>query len=142
APDTLSALRDPVPGVSVTNPEPARGGRPLESMESALARGPYEFFAQQRAITARDFELLATASSGAVARARAFTRASVWSFGRPGEVEVVVVPEVAEQARPGWRLPVGVLTAQQAPDVLAAAQRDLDGRRALGTSVVTTWARY
>jgi hypothetical protein len=142
AADTLTALRDPVPGVTVTNPEPARGGRPLESMESALARGPYEFFAQQRAITSRDFELLATASSGAVARARAFTRASVWSFGQPGEVEVVLVPEVAEQARPDRRLPVGALTAQQTPDVLAAVQQDLDARRSLGTSVVTTWARY
>jgi hypothetical protein len=142
AADTLTALRDPVPGVTVTNPEPARGGRPLEAIESALARGPYEFFSQQRAITARDFELLATASSGAVARARAFTRTSVWSFGQPGEVEVVLVPDVAAQARPGWRLPVEALTVHQGPDVLAATQQELDGRRALGTSVVTTWARY
>ena len=64
-------------------------------------RGPYEFFAQQRAVTARDFEILAT-SSGAVARARAFTRAAVYSFARPGEVEVVLVPYVPPTARPGW----------------------------------------
>jgi hypothetical protein len=139
---TLTALRDPVPGVTVTNPAPARGGRAMEDLESALARGPYEFYAQQRAITARDFELLATAGSGAVARARAFTRASVWSFGRPGEVEVVLVPHVEAQARPGWRLPVDVLAEHQTPDTLLATLRDLDERRSLGTSVVTTWGRY
>ncbi|MEE3921611.1 baseplate J/gp47 family protein [Micromonospora sp. BRA006-A] len=102
----LTSLRDPLPGVTVDNPEPATGGRDLESLESVLARGPYEFFAQQRAVTARDFEILAT-GSGAVARARAFTRAAVYSFARPGEVEVVLVPYVPEAARPAdgcrWR---------------------------------------
>ncbi|MEK8105509.1 hypothetical protein NKG94_10865 [Micromonospora sp. M12] len=79
---TLTSMRDPSPG-SASTTRPAAGGREMEALESVPLRGPYEFFAQQRAVTARDFEVLAT-SSGAVARARAFTRAAVYSFARPG----------------------------------------------------------
>src|SRR6266511_50508 len=86
AAETLTSLRDPLPGLRVTNRKPARGGRALETVESAIARGPYEFFSLHRAVTARDFETLATAGSAAVTRARAFTRAAVLSFARPGEV--------------------------------------------------------
>jgi hypothetical protein len=139
---TLTTLRDPVPGVTVTNRGPARGGRSAETIEAAVARGPYEFYSQRRAITARDFELLATAGSPAIARARAFTRASMWTFGRPGEVEVVLVPYVEDGARPDWQLPVASIVDRQLDAVLHGTQQDLDGRRALGTSVVTSWARY
>ncbi|MEU5722176.1 putative baseplate assembly protein [Micromonospora sp. NPDC047738] len=138
---TLTSLRDPLPGLRVDNPEPAGGGRDLESLESALTRGPYEFFAQQRAVTARDYEILA-AGSGAVARARAFTRAAVYSFARPGEVEVVLVPYVPEQARPGGRLPVDVLREHEVEEARRRVEADLDRRRALGTAVRAGWARY
>ncbi|MFC4147460.1 putative baseplate assembly protein [Micromonospora mangrovi] len=138
---TLTSLRDPLPGLRVDNPEPAGGGRDLEPLESALTRGPYEFFAQQRAVTARDYEILA-AGSGAVARARAFTRAAVYSFARPGEVEVVLVPYVPEQARPGGRLPVDVLREHEVPEARRRVEADLEGRRALGTAVRVGWARY
>jgi hypothetical protein len=138
----LTTLRDPVPGVTVTNAAPARGGRAAEGIEQAMLRGPYEFYSQLRAVTARDFELLSTSGSAAVDRARAFTRATMWSFARPGEVEVVLVPHVGEQARPGWRLPAQTITDHQVPPALAATQASLDARRALGTTVVTTWARY
>jgi hypothetical protein len=142
AANQLTTLRDPVPGVTANNPAPARGGRGLEDLESAMLRGPYEFYSQLRAVTARDFELLATSGSAAVSRARAFTRASTWSFARPGEVEVVLVPPVGPESRPGWRLPAQTLVDHQVPQALAATQRELDSRRALGTTVVTTWARY
>ncbi|MFG2164206.1 putative baseplate assembly protein [Micromonospora chersina] len=138
---TLTGLRDPLPGLRVDNPAPAAGGRDLESLESALARGPYEFFAQQRAVTARDYEILA-AGSGAVARARAFTRAAVYSFARPGEVEVVLVPYVPEQARPGGRLPVAVLREHEVEEARRRVEADLERRRALGTAVRAGWARY
>ncbi|MCW3840980.1 putative baseplate assembly protein [Micromonospora yasonensis] len=138
---TLTSLRDPLPGLKVENPEPAGGGRDLESLESALARGPYEFFAQQRAVTARDYEILA-AASGAVARARAFTRAAVYSFARPGEVEVVLVPYVPDQARPGGRLPVDVLREHEVAEARRGVEADLERRRALGTAVRASWARY
>jgi hypothetical protein len=142
AANTLTALRDQIPGLRVTNAEAARGGRDIEQVDAAARRGPYELFSLHRAVTARDFELLATAGSPAVARARAFTRASMWSFARPGEVEVTLVPFVPEAARPGWRLPVAALAERQLDEVRLHTQADLDRRRALGTSVTTTWARY
>ncbi|MCP2327988.1 hypothetical protein HDA40_006495 [Hamadaea flava] len=141
AADTLTGLRDPLPGVKTTNPQPARGGRAMESMDSAMLRGPYEFFAQQRAVTARDYEILA-AKSGAIARARAFTRADVYSFARPGEVEVVLVPSVPDEARPGGRLPVAVLHDHEVEEARDRAEADLERRRSLGTSCRATWARY
>ncbi|WP_444947099.1 putative baseplate assembly protein [Micromonospora ureilytica] len=138
---TLTSLRDPLPGVRVDNPAPAAGGREIEALESVLLRGPYEFFAQQRAVTARDFEVLAT-SSGAVARARAFTRAAVYSFARPGEVEVVLVPYVPEAARPGGRLPVAVLREHEVPEARHRVEADLEERRMLGIRSRATWARF
>ena len=139
---TLQTLRDAVKGVKVTNHQPARGGRALEPVEGVLARGPHEFFSLRRAVTARDFELLATAGSGSIARAKALTRAATWSFAPPGEVEVVLVPYVTDGARPGWRLPVRTLLDHQVDEARLHTQRDLDSRRTLGTSCVATWARY
>ncbi len=139
---TLTGLRDAIPGVKVSNPEPARGGRDLEPLEAALARGPYEFFSLRRAVTARDFEILATAGSSAVARARAFTRADVFSFARPGEVEVVLVPYVPDGERPAGRLTVAQLREHEIEEARAATQEDLSRRRALGTSCRASWARY
>ncbi|MBQ1034764.1 putative baseplate assembly protein [Micromonospora sp. C81] len=138
---TLTSLRDPLPGVRVDNPTPAAGGREMEALESVLLRGPYEFFAQQRAVTARDFEVLAT-SSGAVARARAFTRAAVYSFARPGEVEVVLVPYVPATARPGGRLPVAVLREHEVPEARRRVEADLEERRMVGIRSRATWARF
>ncbi|MCZ7374580.1 putative baseplate assembly protein [Micromonospora sp. WMMC250] len=138
---TLTSLRDPLPGVKVDNPAPAAGGRDMEALESVLLRGPYEFFAQQRAVTARDFEVLAT-SSGAVARARAFTRAAVYSFARPGEVEVVLVPYVPPTARPDGRLPVAVLREHEVPEARHRVEADLEERRMVGIRSRATWARF
>ncbi|RIV41242.1 putative baseplate assembly protein [Micromonospora radicis] len=138
---TLTSLRDPLPGVKVVNPLPAVGGREMEEMESVLLRGPYAFFAQQRAVTARDFEVLAAASGG-VSRARAFTRAAVYSFARPGEVEVVLVPYVPAEARPGGGLPVRVLREHEVEETRLRVEADLERRRSLGTDCRASWARY
>ena len=139
---TLTVLRDTVAGVAVTNPEPARGGRAIEPIEAVLTRGPNEFLTVQRAVTASDYELLAAQSSGAVARARALTRADVWSFARPGEVEVVLVPHVPEEAADGGRFGVDVLVSHQTEEARRSTQRLLDERRPLGTRCVVGWARY
>jgi hypothetical protein len=139
---TLTTLRDPIPGVKVHNQSPARGGREPEPVQAAIARGPYEFFSLHRAVTTRDFELLATAGSAGIARAKAFTRTGMWCYARPGEVEVVLVPHVDTTGRPGWRLPVATLVEHQVEPARLGTEQDLDGRRALGTSVAVTWARY
>src|SRR5690606_25928685 len=88
----LTGLRTPIAGVRVENRQPARGGRSKEPLDAAMRRGPYEFFSGHRAVTARDFELLAIAGSASIARSKAFTRTRMWSYARPGEVEVVLVP--------------------------------------------------
>ncbi|EWM63363.1 phage protein [Micromonospora sp. M42] len=77
-----------------------------------------------------------------MARARAFTRAAVYSFARPGEVEVVLVPYVPEAARPGGRLPVAVLREHEVEEARRRVEADLERRRALGTAVRAGWARY
>src|SRR6185312_9205509 len=92
----LATLKDPIPGLQVTNPEAATGGRAAETLENALVRGPQELHSLRRAVTARDFELLALRISGAVARTRAFTLASLWVHATPGTVEVLLVPDLPE----------------------------------------------
>lgn len=131
----LTTMRDPLPGVAVTNPAPARGGRAGEDLAGALARWSHEFSGTRRAVNAPDFQVLAVAGSAGVARAGA-------SAGENGGVRVSLVPQVGAQDRPGWRLPVATLLAHESADALRAAREQLDGLRPLGTDVVTAWARY
>jgi len=42
AANTLTTLKDQIPGVSVTNPLPATGGRDEESVAKCFDRGPHE----------------------------------------------------------------------------------------------------
>src|SRR5262249_6335479 len=83
AANTLTVLKDPIPGVAVNNPAAAIGGRSAESVENALLRGPLEVHSLQRAVTARDFELIAK-RFGAVSRAYAYTKAGLWTYAAPG----------------------------------------------------------
>src|SRR4029453_11468339 len=47
AANTLTTMKDPIPGISVTNPEPATGGRAPETLQNALVRGPHELHSLQ-----------------------------------------------------------------------------------------------
>ncbi len=140
--DALTSLRDPLPGVRVTNPAPAQGGRAAESLPDAVRRGPYEFFAVDRAVTARDYEILATSGSSAIARARAFTRREVITYARPGEVEVVLVPFVPDDARPDGALPQTVLRQYETEGARSLTEVALNRKGALGTSCRAGWAKY
>ena len=140
APNTLTVLKDAIPGVSVNNPAAAVGGRSGETVDNALLRGPQELHSLHRAVTARDFELLAT-RSGAVSRARAFTKAALWTYAAPGTVEVVLVPFLDEQQRHG-AVTAAQLQALQTKESRERIQRALDERRPLGTTCVVHWARY
>jgi Baseplate J-like protein len=139
---TLTTLKDPIPGVSVTNPRPASGGRAVETLQNAISRGPQEFHSLQRAVTASDFELLALRSSGAVARARAFTKARIWVHAPPGTIEVMLVPAIPPESRPGGVVTEEILREQQNDDVLQRIQVSLDERRPLGTQCLVGWVRY
>jgi hypothetical protein len=124
---------------TVINLAPAKGGADLESLDNALVRGPQEFFTLQRAVTARDFELLAVRASAATSRARALTRATTWCFGQPGEVEVQLVPAVTVPARA--RLTMADVIAEQTTPGLDEVRAELDRRRPLGTTCIVDWAR-
>jgi hypothetical protein len=137
---TLTVLKDNIPGLSVTNPEAAVGGRAAETLDNARLRGPQEFHSLERAVTARDFELIA-ARSGAVSRTRAFTRAALWTFAPAGTVEVVLVPSVDESRRQTG-ITSDDLHALETAEAREQIQQTLDERRPMGTTCVVSWARY
>lgn len=140
AANTLTVLKDPIPGVSVNNPGAAVGGRSAESVENALVRGPQELHSLQRAVTARDFETLAK-RSGAVSRARAFTKAALWKYATPGVVEVVLVPFVDERQQ-GEAIAAAQLQALQTEESRERIQNALNERCPMVTKCVVGWAHY
>ena len=137
----LTTLKDALPGVTVSNPKRATGGKSAETLQNALLRGPQELHSLQRAVTAKDFELIAkTYSSRAVVRAKAFTRAALWQHAAPGHVEILLVPDVPESERA--QVSLELLDAHRNDTVLAQIAQALDERRPLGTTCVVNWARY
>jgi hypothetical protein len=136
----ITVLKDEIPGKpQVTNREAATGGRAVESLEHALVRGPMELHALERAVTARDFELLALRSGG-VARARALTKAERWKYARPGTVEVVILPSLPAAGAASQQSNSGTSEQQTAAthdQVLAL----LNERRPLGTTCNVSWAK-
>lgn len=142
APGTLITMKDPLPGISVTNPEPATGGRTAETLQNALLRGPHEFHSLQRAVTASDFELLALKSSGAVARAKAFTKAMVWVYAPPGTIEVLLVPYVPEELRAGGRVTEEQLKSHESPEALEVIRRSLSARGPVCATPEVEWVKY
>ncbi len=138
----LTTLKDPIPGMEVVNPKPATGGTSAETVENALLRGPQDLHSLHRAVTARDFELLAIHSSGAVERATAFTKAMLWVHAPPGTVEVLLVPHVPDAQRSEGRVTVDLLESHQTELVREQIQQALDERKPLGTSCLVNWARY
>ena len=139
--NSLTVLKETIPGVTVTNPEPASGGRAAETLENAMIRAPHELYSLERAVTARDFERVAIRSTGAIERARAVTGMDLWRHASPGTVEVLMVPHVPEELRSG-AVTEQLVTQYATADALRRAQASLDERRPLGTNVVAGWVRY
>jgi predicted phage baseplate assembly protein len=85
----VCVLRTPIPGVaSVTNPRPAHGGLGLETLAEARLRAAEQRRLRQRAVTRRDFEVVAVNASEEVVRARCIPPS-------PGStVQVLVLPRV------------------------------------------------
>lgn len=138
-----TVLKDPVPGVrAVTNPTAATGGRTGETLEEALIRGPQELHSTERAVTAQDYEAIARRTSGAVARARAFSKAAVWRHATPGTVEVLLVPYVGEDELGDGYLGAEVLHDRETEAAQEEIQAALDERRPLGTACLVSWAQY
>lgn len=141
AENTLTVMKDPIKGVKVTNHQRATGGKAAETLENALLRGPLELHSLQRAVTAKDFELIARKfSSRAVVRAKAFTRRDLWKHAQPGQVEVMLVPDIPVEERNN--VTIELLTAHQNEAVRTQIQKALDERRPLGTTCQVSWTRY
>lgn len=139
----IEVVKDAVPGVTtVANPEAATGGRPAETLEEALVRGPQEIHAVERAMTAQDYERVAIRNGGAVARARAFTKAALWRHARPGTVEVLLVPYVDPGELAGGRLTPELLHEHETDGAREQIQAAIDQRRPLGTTCLVNWASY
>lgn len=140
--ETLTVLKDPVQGVEVTNPAPASGGRAAESVDNALKRGPQELHSLNRAVTARDFELVAQYSSQAIDRTKAITQAALWEHGMRGTVNILLVPRPREEDRGTPAVTPALLGELETESVRAQVQEALDRRRPLGTTCLVHWARY
>lgn len=138
----LGTLKDPIPGVEVTNPRPATGGRDLESSENALVRGPQELHGLDRVVKSKDFERAAIRSSGAVARARALTLSRLWKHAVAGTVQVVLVPDLPAAIKEEGRIDVATMAAHETDDALERIAEILDARRPLGTACRVQWGRY
>ena len=138
AENTLTVLKDPIPGVQVTNKARATGGRAAETIEQARLRGPVEFRRLERAVTARDFEDLASRSS-AIARSLAITKVDLWAHAAPGTVEVIVVPSVPDLTERQYRLSPAELAGYETEAARVSVQQTLDERRPLGTQCEVSW---
>jgi predicted phage baseplate assembly protein len=119
---TVTRLRSAVPGIaSVTNPRPALGGVDPQSLDFARSRSALEIRTRYRAVTAEDFEFLATEATPRVARAQRVPD------DQPG-VTLRILPRVDPADR---RLTVEELTPDE--HLLERVERYLDARKLVGT---------
>jgi predicted phage baseplate assembly protein len=120
----ISVLRSAIPGVaSVSNPRPAMGGVDPQSLDSARQRSALQIRTRFRAVTAEDYEFLATESTPRVARALRV------ADDQPG-VTLRILPRVDPADR---RLTIEELTPDEA--LMEHIERYLEARRLLGTPV-------
>jgi len=123
-PDSLTTLRSAIPGVaSVTNPRPARGGVDTQTIEAARSRAALEIRTRHRAVTAQDYEFLASDASPRVARAMRVPD------GEPG-VTLAILPKIDPANR---RLTLAELTPD--PDLLELVARHLTARKPAGSAI-------
>lgn len=120
----LTTLRSAIPGVaSVTNPAPARGGVDPQTVQEARNRAALEIRTRHRAVTAQDYEFLATDASPRVARAVRI------EDGEPG-VALGILPRVDPADR---RLTLKELTPDA--ELLDLVARHLNARKFAGSAV-------
>lgn len=139
---TLTELVDGLEGVSVTQPEAATGGSALESLDAALVRGPLELRGRDRAVTASDYELLACAASGAVARAKAHAPAASSACAIPGTVELLILAQLGGAAPLDGPVTRAMLRAQETEGTRLDVQRALESRTPLGARLEVRWVRF
>lgn len=134
---TLTVLKDAVTGVSVTNPGPAVGGRDGEALADALRRAANPVATLDRAVTARDYERIAVASTGGVSRALALSEAELWEGATPGVVRVLLLPTL-DTTDPS-SVTADALLERQAASVVDRVSRVLADRQPVGITSQVGW---
>ncbi|MEV0292382.1 putative baseplate assembly protein [Nocardia sp. NPDC050710] len=132
---TVRALRTSLPYVArIENRRPGSGGVDGETVENAKLRAPMMLRTRERAVTARDYELLARAASPRVARAHCLTG----NDPDAAVVRVLIVPEIDSDATammPFERL-------QPTDELLHTITSYLDERRMIGSRLIVEPPRY
>lgn len=137
-PYRLNVLRSTIPYIdSVTNLRRAEGGRDPETLDEAKIRVPQELRAQQRAVTATDYEDLAMQSTRSLARVRCLTPGAGSKSPMPGTVVLLVVPSCFDS------LTAGDLSGLYVSPALATiVERYLDRYRLLTTTLLVREPAY
>jgi predicted phage baseplate assembly protein len=132
AANTLTMLKSSLAGIdTVTNPRAAKGGVDPESLAAARQRAAMEIRSRYRAVTAEDYEFLATEASPRVARALCVPP------NEGGAVSLYLIPHVDPADR--------LLTKDELlphPDLYREIAEYLDERRTIGTTVQLLPVRY
>ena len=121
----------------VNNLQRASGGRDQENLEELKLRAQRQLQAQNRAVTAQDFELLMQNFSRTVARVKCLTPQMPGAGLRQGSIEILVVPAVREALMAGN---LGLLHLSQ--PFIEEARAYLDRYRLLTASVQLREPRY
>lgn len=129
--DEIQVLKAAIPYIDrVTNPRRAYGGQDQEDLEEAKMRARRELRAQERAVTASDYEHLTKRISREIARVKCVSPTSLDRSLPPGMVELLIVPGVHDSLR------VGDLSKLQLnEDLVQQIQRDLNEYRLLTTTL-------
>jgi len=134
----LQVLRSAVPYVDrVTNLKRAEAGRDQETLEEAQMRARRELRAQQRAVTAEDFENLAKGASRAVARVKCNGASRGSAEHPPGTVELLVVPAAFDALRAGDLTKLAL-----EPEMVSQIRAHLDSTRLLTSTLYIREPRY
>ena len=133
----IQVLKTTVPYIAdVSNLKRADGGRDSESIEEAKLRARRETRAQQRAVTAEDYENLAKDADRTIARAKCLTPGRDSNLPA-GMVEILVVPAAAKALLNDDRSKLSV-----SPDLIKKVDTYLDKYRLLTTTVRIREPRY
>jgi predicted phage baseplate assembly protein len=133
----IEVLKSAIPYIDrVTNMVRADGGRDAETLEEAQLRARREIRAQQRAVTAEDYESLAKLASRMVARVKCRAPGKD-TLLPPGTLELLIVPTAFEG------LKLGDLTKLYLePDLAKTIDTHLDQFRLLTTNLRIREPRY
>lgn len=134
----ITQLRSAVPYIDrVYNSMAAYGGLDPESLDGAMMRARGELRAQDRAVTAEDFENLALRADRSLARVKCLVPGSTGAHLPPGMLELLLVPAAQDSVAVGdfSRL------ALESP-LINAVQSYLDQYRLLTTTLTLREPRY